>query len=368
MAGIRKMLPLAAAGILAYATGGSTTAHATFYAQTNLVSNGFVPATTLDPQLQAPWGISFTPTGPFWVSDNNDNLSTLYNTAGSKLGLVVSVDSPTGQVSNSDTAGFNIGASGPAKFIFAGSDGTVSAWNGAAPSVGGISPSSVVFTGPAGASYTGLTQGSVGNSTYLYAANSGTNPGVLVLDSNFHPVTLAGNFTDPSLPAGYVPFNTQILNGKLYVAYSNFSTNTGAVAEFDLSGHFIQQVAIGGPLQQPWALDIAPAQFGQYSNDLLVGDLLNGMIDAYDPTTSDFLGQLDGTDGQPITDVGLWALINGNGGTGGSPNSVYFDAEGPSGVDGVFGSLTAVPEPGSMLLFATGLLSLVMIHRRTSRG
>jgi uncharacterized protein (TIGR03118 family) len=368
MAGLRIKIPLAAAGILFYATFGSQVAQATLYTQTNLVSNGFVPATTIDPQLQAPWGISFTTTGPFWVSDNNNNLSTLYNTTGSKLGLVVSVDSPTGQVSNSDTAGFNVGTTGTAKFIFAGSDGTVSAWNGVAPSVGGISPSSVVFTGPAGASYTGLTQGSVGGSTYLYAANAGSNPGVLVLDSNFHPATLAGSFTDPSLPAGYVPFNTQILNGHLYVAYSNFTTNTGAVAEFDLSGNFIKQVAIGGPLQQPWALDIAPGQFGQYSNDLLVGDLLNGMIDVYNPTTGAFLGQLDGTDGNPITDVGLWALINGNGGTGGSVNSVYFDAEGASGVDGVFGSLTAVPEPNSIMLFATGLFALALVRRRRARG
>ncbi len=336
----------------------SLPAHATLYQQTNLVSNGFVPAANIDAQLQAPWGVSFSPTGPFWVSDNADNLSTLYNSAGVKQGLVVSVDAPTGQVFNTDRTGFGIaGLSTPTNFIFAGSNGTISAWSS------GTVASVLVNNAASGSSYNGLTQGTVGGATYLYAAD--TAKGVVsVFDSSYHAVSLAGSFKDPSLPGGFAPFNVRVLNGSLFVAYANFATNSGAVAEFDLNGNFIRQVAIGGTLNQSWALDIAPAGFGQYANDLLVGNLADGKINVFDPATSAFLGQLDGVNSQPLAETGLWTLVNGNGGNAGSVNSVYFAAEGASGVDGVLGSLTAVPEPGSVMLMLSALLGLGWIVRR----
>ena len=360
----KTALLMTAASAIAFMGMARATVHATAYEQTNLVSNGFVPVANIDPQLQAPWGIAFSPTGPFWVSDNTSNVTTLYNGSGTKQGLVVSVENPTGQVFNTDRTGFQIGtgaAANPANFIFAGANGTISAWNS------GTSASVLVNNSTTGASYTGLTQGSVGGATYLYAADSG-NGRVAVFDNTYKPVTLAGSFTDPTLPAGFTPFNTQILNGNLFVAYANFATNSGAVAEFDLNGNFIRQVAIGGTLNQSWGLDIAPAAFGAYSNDLLVGNLGDGKINVFDPTSDAFLGQLDGPNGQPITDVGLWTLVNGNGGAASSTNAVYFDAEGASGVDGVFGSLTPVPEPGSVALVLTGLAGLSWVRRRSSLG
>ena len=332
-------------------------AHATLYQQTDLVSNGFVPAANIDPQLQAPWGVSFSPTGPFWVSDNADNLSTLYNSSGVKQGLVVSVESPTGQVFNTDRTGFAIGGTGAANFIFAGSNGTISAWNA------GTTASVLVNNAAAGASYNGLTQASVGGATYLYAADT-ANGRISVFDSSYHAVKLAGGFIDPSLPRGFVPFNVRVLNGSLFVAYADFATNSGAVAEFDLNGNFIRQVAVGGTLNQAWALDIAPAGFGQYANDLLVGNLADGRINVFDPASSAFLGQLDGVNGLPLAESGLWTLVNGNGGNAGSVNSVYFAAEGASGVDGVLGRLTAVPEPGSIVLLLSALAGFGWIARR----
>ena len=346
-------------GAVAACIAAHPTAAQTLYDQTNLVSNGFVPAATIDPQLQAPWGVAFSSTGPFWVSDNNSNLATLYNSAGVKQGLVVSVSTPTGQVFNTDSTGFNIGIGSPAKFIFAGSNGTISAWNGGT--------TATVVNTISGASYNGLTQGTVpaqGNTpaaTYLYAANTAQGR-VDVFDSSFSLVKSI-SFTDPSLPSGYSPFNVQSLNGHLFVAYTNSTTNSSAVAEFDFNGNFIKQVAIGGTLNQAWGLDIAPSSFGQYSNDLLVGDLGDGKVNVFDPNTNVFLGQLDGANGQPIANVGLWTLVNGNGSSAGNMNSVYFTAEGASGTNGVLGSLTAIPEPGSIAILTVGLISLLFVCR-----
>ena len=59
--------------------------------QTNLVSDGSVAAVTVDPSLINPWGMSYAPGGEFWVSDNGTGVSTLYNGAGAKAGLTVTI-------------------------------------------------------------------------------------------------------------------------------------------------------------------------------------------------------------------------------------------------------------------------------------
>ena len=158
-------------------------------------------------------------------------------------------------------------------------------------------------------------------------------------------------------------------------ANANGGQTGGVVAEFDLNGNFINKVPFNTTtLNQPWGLDIAPAQFGQFSNDLLVGNLGSGVIAVYDPNTLDFLGQLDGVNGQPFANVGLWDLINGNGGAGGDVNTVFFDSEGPpqsstaGGINGVLGGLTVVPEPASLMLVSVGVLALGLIRRRPRFG
>src|SRR5271165_4641515 len=178
------------------------------FAQHNLVSDLPGMAYFTDPDLVNPWGVSFAPTSPFWVSDNGTGLSTLYNGAGVKQGLVVTIPppggaAPTGQVFNS-TPDF-----GGAHFIFATEGGTIAAWSGG---------TSAVQTVPntTGAVYKGIALANNGSANYVYATDF-HNGTVDVFDKGFNKVTLGGTFTDPSLPAGYAPFNIQSSGGMLYV-------------------------------------------------------------------------------------------------------------------------------------------------------
>lgn len=333
------------------------------YIATALVTNTPTAGAVTDPNLVNPWGISYAPTGPFWVSDNNTNLTTLYTGTGAIVSLVVGVSNPTGQIYNADPSGFDVGTTGKrAFFIFAGdnnggaSPATISAWNG-------TQKSTVEVTTP-GASYTGIAQATMAGHTYLYAANSAGSGGIDVFDSAFHKVTLAGSFTDPNLPAGYVPFNVATINGNLVVTYSNPAGPGGAVVEYSLAGNFIKQIASGGTLNQPWGVDIAPSSFGAFSNDLLIGNFGSGTIDAFNPTSDQFLGQLiNQQTGQTLVEPGLWSLIDGNGAKAGSLNTVYFTAGGATETSGILGSLN-VPEPGTLPLTVTALLGLVWVRRR----
>ena len=338
----------------------------------NLVSDGFVPAVTIDPDLINPWGISYAPTGPFWVSDNNAGVSTLYNTAGTKLGLTVGIPAPggapggtaTGQVFNG-SGGFAVssgGKSGSALFMFATEDGTISGWS---PSVDfthaiiGVDRSSIGLNG--GAVYKGLAIGSSGGSSLLYAANFRSGQ-VEMFDSHFN---LLSTFTDPNVAAGYAPFNVQNLGGTLYVTYALQNptkhddvagAGNGYVDAFNLDGTFNRRiVSLGGQIDSPWGLDIAPAGFRSFAGDLLVGNFGDGTISAFDPISGAFRGKLLGADGNPIIEGDLWGLINGNGGAGGDPNAVYFTAGVLDEAHGLFGSITAAPEPASWAFMTLGL-------------
>jgi uncharacterized protein (TIGR03118 family) len=341
------------------------------YSQINLVSDISGLANTTDPNLLDPWGVSFSPTSPFWVSNQASGTSTLYNGVGTKIPLTVSVpnlgdapgsinNGPTGQVFNIGGASTFLAEGTKANFIFANLDGSISAWNA------GVGTTAQIEASTAGASYTGLAIASVNGDTFIYAADQ-NGSGIHIFNSSWQQV---GEFSDPDVPAGYTPFNVQTIGSVLYVTYGNqnsTSAGNGIVDEFDTSGNFIKRVATGGALNLPWGVTIAPADFGAYSNDLLIGNNGNGEILAYNPITDAYLGTLDGANGQPIVDNNLWALDARTTGPDVNPDALYFAAGINNGADGLFGEIVLTPEPATIFETTAALLLMVLFRIRRSR-
>jgi uncharacterized protein (TIGR03118 family) len=342
------------------------------YVQTNLVSDIPGLAAHTDPDLKNPWGLSFAPTSPFWISDAGRGITTLYNANGARQALTVTIPGPstggpsvpTGQVFN-NTGAFGLPDNANATFLFATATGTIAGWNGGA----GTTAFTVVPGGP-GASFTGLAIGGSGGTARLYAANFG-NGTVDVFDGSFHQ--LPSGFVDPMLPTGYAPFNVQNVGGNIVVTYALKNPGTaddvpgaghGFVDVYDPNGILLRRVASVGALNSPWGVALAPTSFGPFGGALLVGNFGDGMINAYDFFLGTALGQLRDPGGAPIMNDGLWALQFGNNSTGSSPNILYLTAGLNEEQNGLFASITATPEPGSLVLLATGLTALVAGGRR----
>ena len=350
-----------------------------------------IAAKTLDPNLVNPWGIATSSTSPFWVSDNNAGVATLYNTSGSiiqnlpRVSIPIPGDlcgangTPTGTVFNIDggaSGGFQVTngtKSASAAFLFATEDGTIVGWNpGVNPDAcvtnqAGMSITGIIavdnsgnnFTNPDPASQTGavykglaIATDSTGR-TLLYATNFRAGK-VDVFGPDFKPpvpALPAGAFTDPSLPDGYAPFNIVEIGGKLVVTYAKQDANKhddvagqshGFVNIFNLDGSGLQRFAQHDQLNSPWGVALAPASFGEFAGDLLIGNFGNGHINAFDLASGRFINKVRDPFGQAIVIDGLWSLRVGNGGNGGDSDKVYFTA-GPFGeTHGLFGSLCSV--------------------------
>jgi uncharacterized protein (TIGR03118 family) len=330
-----------------------------FYHQTNLVSDQPGVALIQDPDLVNCWGISMNSTSPFWVANNGSGTATLYSgdvkgSAFVKRALVVTIPGglPTGTVFNTGgTADFVVhsgGASGKAAFLFASQVGIVSGWNTNVPASG--STQAQIGGVPADAVYTGLAIGQAKGVTYLYAADF-EHRKIDVYNGSFQIVTLDGSFNDPNIPNSYSNFNIQSIGGKLYVSYAQQShknpedetdRGSGFVDVFDTSGNLLQRLIRGNHLKSPWGMALAPANFGAFSDALIVGNFADGQLHAYDPESGKYLGELKHEDGTPIVIDGLWGITFGNGGSGGDTNALYF-ASGPDDeTHGLFGSLRAV--------------------------
>lgn len=339
------------------------------YYQTNLVSDMPGVALYTDPNLVNPWGISMSASSPFWISDNHTGLSTLYNSAGTPQSLVVTIPpagggtppgAPTGTIFNGNAGSF----SGD-KFIFSSEDGTITGWQG------GPAATLRADNSTADAIYKGLAVANNGSGDLLYATDF-HNGKIDVFDSSYNAVTVPGGFADPTIPAGFAPFNIQTIGGQLYVTYAMQDADAeddtpgpgnGFVDIFDTNGNLVQRLVSNGVLNSPWGLALAPSGFGVFSGDLLVGNFGDGAINAFDPGTGAFLGALSGASG-PLANEGLWALTFGNGGSGGDAHTLYFTA-GPGGEEhGLFGAIAPVPEPTTLLLIGAGLLPIALARRR----
>jgi uncharacterized protein (TIGR03118 family) len=327
--------------VLTLAVPSGVWAQQTGYFQTNLVSNTAGVATTTDPQLLNPWGISFIAGSDFWIADNNSGTSTLYDQNGTKdTGLVVTIPGaehnpngncspgcPTGTVANGNGSYFSGG-----QFIFDTEDGMVVFWNGA---------SSTAVVGKdnsaSGAVYKGLAL----LGTNLLAANFNSGK-VDVYDSNFNLTSLGGTFTNPKLPAGLAPHGIHVIGNQVYVAYAMQDTpkhdavpaaGLGQVDIFDATGNFVSTfVAFGAKnnLNAPWAVVATPATFGEFPSAILVGNFGDGTISAFD-TTGKFLGQLTDSSNKVLVNPGLWDLTFGGGNASGDPNTLYLTAGGSAG-------------------------------------
>ena len=347
------------------------------FSQANLVSDdntGHLNAQIQDANLINPWGVAYGATGPFWVNNNGTGTATIYSvdpTTGvaTASSLVVTIAppagttitaSPTGIVFNTDTNGFMVDGKA-ATFIMDTEDGTISAWNGGTMTTLEVDNSSNTALGDGslppqdqtegvGAVYKGLAIGTqTDGSTLLYAANfrHGT---VDIYNDQFQQVN---SLTDGDLPAGFAPFNVQVLEGKLFVTFAlqdEFKhddvagAGNGFVDEFSLDGKFIARIASHGPLDSPWGLAIAPSDFGKFASDLLVGNFGDGTIDAFNLQHNDqFMGKLLGVDGKPITIGDLWSLTPGNGGSAGSTGDIFFTSGVENESKGLFGSIAPVP-------------------------
>jgi uncharacterized protein (TIGR03118 family) len=321
------------------------------YRVRNLVSDVPGAAEHTDPHLVNGWGVAFNPFGFAWVASNGKGVSVLYDGDGNANPLVVTIPggAPTGIVFNgsNDFVVTKNGVSGPARFIFATEAGIIAAW---APNVDPNNAITVVDNSASGAIYKGIALGADGNRFLIYATDF-HNGKIDVFDKTFSPVTVPGGFVD-SIPSKFGPFGIQNIGGSIYVTYARQDADReddvpgrgeGIVDVFTASGTLVRRIAKGGPLNAPWGLALAPADFGGFANMLLIGNFGDGLINVFDFSRNRFVGQLSTADGQPIVIPGLWGLAFGNGLLN-QPTSTLFFAAGPDDEShGLYGRIDPGP-------------------------
>ena len=329
-------------------TRGTATAQ---YQLTNLSSNQVKQARHIDPLLVNAWGLVHGAGSPWWVSDNGSGWSTLYDGAGNtvqQLKVLVPTagengpGSPTGIVVNGSNE-FQV-EGWASIFLFATLDGTISGW---APQSNFNQAIVAVNHSQTGAVYTGLavTQRSSGNR--LFAANMAQGA-VEVYDATFKAILLPNAFADPNIPAGFAPFNVSDINGSVYVTYaSTTGAEGGFVDQFTEDGVLVngKTLITGFPLNQPWGIAVAPANFGPFSNALLIANNTNaGTINAFNPVNGTFLGRLKDASGKLIQIDQVWGIGFGDGkGKNGAANQLFFAAGPVNNFAGSFGVITFKP-------------------------
>jgi uncharacterized protein (TIGR03118 family) len=341
------------------------------YAVTNLVSDGSVPATIMDANFINPWGVT---NATFWINTQGTGFDYVLSPTNfppftppatpafafkisipAASGGTTGTGSPTGAASTGTATGFLLPDAVKATFLFASLDGVITGWNSKLGTAGAVAQVAI-NNSAAGAVYTDIALVANTTGTFLLAVNFGKAAAIEVYDNNFAPAKLAGSFTDPSLPANYVPYSVHVIGTQVFVTYALRATTggptiapgNGMVNVFDVNGNFVAHaITPGGNLNAPWGLAIAPASFGIFSGDLLVGNFGDGIINVYDPKTFAYLGQLaDGT-GKTLTYASLWELFFGltapSATNGGNLNTLYFTAGLTGEKHGLLGSINTNP-------------------------
>jgi uncharacterized protein (TIGR03118 family) len=335
------------------------------FADAALVSNktGVVAtSTTIDSNLSNPWGLVTAPGLPFWIADNNSNAASLYSGTGQVETKAVTgsnataiaipasaagvAANPTGQVYNG-TGGFLITTSKgqeTALFMFDGEGGTIAAW-----------------AQDSGATAVTVYDDGVDNGTEhaVYATDLHNNK-VDVFDDTFaKPAAMQGKFVDPTMPAGFVPFGITALNNQLYVTYAMrdpalhdevTGAGMGYIDIYDFSGKFLSRFASAGALNAPWGIALAPAGFGSFEGDLLIGNFGDGTINAFAPNGTSLAvskGPVTDANGAALAIPGLWSLVLGNGDADKPVTTLFYTAGLANQTDGVFGTITVSSTPAT---------------------
>jgi uncharacterized protein (TIGR03118 family) len=331
------------------------------YRQTNLASNLPNVANNVTPGLVNPWGIAFLSGQPFFIADNQPGHVTVHDSSGLGVGpggfilpnaAGTGFDHPTGIVADQNSL---IGGPSLVKpFILVTDEGTVFTWGldaqGDIPQAATLRVDHSLF----GAAYKGAA---ILNSSL-------TAPALAVADFHggfietflpgFSRVALPGSFTDPNLPAGYAPFGIQVIGQQVFVTYGLQDAikhdpvpgpGNGIVSIFDMDGNFVRRFSTAGALNAPWGVTQASANFGPFSNDILIGNIGDGNINAFDLATGNFVGKLKDGDGHAIARVGLHGLTFRSDGFG-DPDTLYFTTQFQNADGGLFSAIT------------TGLVSL----------
>jgi hypothetical protein len=333
------------------------------YQATNILSDGSVAATTTDPNFINPWGVSVGPA--FWINTQATGLDYVATAAGA-IAFKVNIPAasgtgtgiPSGTVFNSSSSLFTLSNGAAASFLFATLDGTISGWNSALGTANSTAKI-VIDNSSNSAVYTDMALLTNPTGTFILAANFGQGSDIEIYNSKFAPATLAGNFTDPSLPANYSPFAVHVIGSQVFVTYALRATSTtgstgtgyaiasnssspratatsymqtvgagnGLVDVFDLNGNFVARAITGGNLNAPWGVALAPTGFGIFGGDLLVGNFGDGIINVYNPTTYAFLGQLTDNTGKALSYPSLWEIVFGESNAtpagAGDPDTLY---------------------------------------------
>jgi uncharacterized protein (TIGR03118 family) len=340
----------------------NATAQTIGYRQTNLASNLPSVADNITPGLVNPWGIAFLSDQPFFIADNKSGRVTAHN--GTGLGVVpgsfivpnaagTGFDTPTGIVADQNS--FFGSPSLIKPFILVTEEGTIFTWGPDAQ--GDIPQAATLVRSRSAAVYKGV----------VILDSLLTAPALAVTDFHggfiedflpgFASVALPGSFTDPNLPAGYAPFGIQVIGRQVFVSFAVqdaaqhdpvVGAGNGIVSIFDMDGNFVRRFATGGTLNAPWGITQASANFGPFSNDILIGNTGDGTISAFDPTSGQFVGQLLDGNGFALAEVGLHGLVFRADGFG-DQNKLYFTSQFNNESDGLFGAIT------------TGLVSLTSV-------
>ena len=325
------------------------------FLQTNLVADTAGVAQHTDPTLLNPWGVAFAPGQPFFIADNDRGRVTVVDPSGTpSLPLAVAIPAPFGvSLARPSSAVFNpvsqdfVVRGVPAQFLFAAEDGTVSSWgliNGNVPTTALLA----VDDSASGAFYTGIAVLNPGCCREYLALADFRRAFINTYDVTFNPLSTLGSFKDPNLPSGYAPFNLEQFGTQVFITYALQDASSsnplpgrgnGIVDIFDQEGNFVRRFTSNGPLNAPWGIARASAHFGRFSNDILIGNFGDGTINAFDPTTGNFLGQLTDTAGNVIINPGLWSLTFRNDGMG-NPDTLYFTAGSRTEDHGLFGVIS----------------------------